>query len=186
MHKYSLTDEVATKWAIGRVCNGLSVTENGNVLAMLRTTMQIEEYTSDGVLIGVLGLDPSLEEPQHCIQLHSGHFLICHGIGKGEHRVCIVDTSGSVVHSYGGDKGCNIGQLNGPCHILVEKNHNVLVADKFNNRVEILSPTLTHIGYVSIPDCQLDGPCTLHLDEPSRCLYVGEWGGGRIFVLHVE
>jgi len=73
--------------------------------------------------------------------------------------------------------------MHGPRNIAVDKHGNVLVVDCFNYRVELLSPTLTHLGYISIPGYVLDEPWALHLDELNHRLYFGD---DRLFVLQLE
>jgi len=76
--------------------------------------------------------------------------------------------------------------MNSPCHIAVDKHDRVMVADLGNVRVVLLSPTLTHLGYViTITGHHLNTPYALHLDELKHLLYIGEHGGGRQFVLDV-
>jgi len=97
--------------------------------------------------------------------------------------VCVVDTAGRIVHSYGGSPGSSDGQLNRPYSIAVDTRGFVFVADYGNDRVQVLSPTLTGLGDVTTPGHQLSKPCSLHLDEHTRVLYVGEYSSPfRVFV----
>jgi len=99
--------------------------------------------------------------------------------------VCILDTNGRIIQSYGGSHGSDVGQLNKPCNLVVNIHDNVLVADLGNNRVQLLSPTLTYLSDIVIPGHQLIDPYALHFDELNHRLYIGELsGGGRMFVLH--
>ena len=79
-----------------------------------------------------------------------------------------------------------MGQLNIPSHFVVDKHDNVLVADSSNNRVQLLSPALNYLDDIVIPGHQLMEPFTLHFDEQNRRVYIGEWGGGRMFVFYFE
>jgi len=99
--------------------------------------------------------------------------------------VCIIDTSGHIVQFYGGPAGSDIGQMIRPANMIVDTHSNVMVIDEGNDRVELLSPTLTHLGYIQIPGYELDGPHTLHFDELNHRLYIGQ-RRGRIFVLGVN
>jgi len=65
----------------------------------------------------------------------------------------------------------------------VDIHGHVIVTDWYNDRVELLSPTLTHLGYMQIPGYKLTRPRALHLDELTHRLYIGESLGGRLFVL---
>ena len=79
---------------------------------------EIFEYTSDGTLvreIAVNQIDPDLTDLQHAIQLEGDKFLVCHAVAGRHHRVCIIDNTGRVIKSYGGNRGSGKGQLNEPC-----------------------------------------------------------------------
>ena len=65
------------------------------------------------------------------------------------------------------------GQLNAPYSLAVDTRGCVFVADRNNNRVQVLSPTLTRLGDVTTPGHQLSKPFALHLDELNGRLYVG-------------
>jgi len=174
--------KVIQKWPVGEECAGLSLTKSNNLLVTLLNTKKIRKYSPDGKFIIAINLDKSIEYPHHCIQLSNDHFVVCHE-GDKQNRVCIVDTSGCIVKSYGGFHGTNVGQLNGPCHMAVDKYGNIMVTDCTNNRVEVLSPTLVHLGYVQISGHELKKPWTLHLDRLSNRLYIGEAEVGHLYVL---
>jgi len=76
--------------------------------------------------------------------------------------------------------------LDSPRHLSVDIHDNVLVADSDNNRVQLLSPTLTYLGDIKIPGHQLNDPHTLHFDQLNHRLYIGEWTGECMFVLDVD
>jgi len=161
------------------------LTSTGNVLVTLRDTIQIKEYTPNGRLIRAISLDSSIESRYHSFQLSSDRFVVSHA--GSLHRVCIVDTIGRIIQCYGGASGSGVGQLNQPRDIAVERYGNVLVADEYNNRVVLLSPSLTHLGYIQIPGHQLSYPHALHIDELTHRLYIGEWTEtGRVFVLTLD
>ena len=90
--------------------------------------------------------------------------------------MCIVDTDGSILRSYGGRPGSAAGQLNCPRHLAVDASDHVFVADYNNNKVRLFSLSLTHLGDVTLPGQQLHKPWRLHLDESGRYtrLYVIE------------
>jgi len=155
------------------------------VLATLYNTERIQEYTTDGSLIKEISLDSSIVSPCHCAQLSTGNFVVIHWGGQ-QHRVCIVDTSGLIIQSYGGSPGSGVGQLNYPYHIAVDIHDNVLVADTYNNKLQLFSPTLTYLGDIEIPGHQLSHPNTLHFDELNHRLYIGERGQSCLFVLDVD
>ena len=174
IHRYDLSNKVTTQWRLTEECRGLSVSKRDNILVSLCN--MIEEYTTHGLLIRKISLDASIDKTTHCVLLSTGNFVVSHE-GDEQHRVCIVDTSGDIIQSYGGSPGSRIGQLNYPCQLVVDKHDNVIVCDSDNSRVQLLSPTLAYLGDIVIPRHQLDKPCTLHFDELNHCLFIGEWSG---------
>ena len=78
------------------------MTKCNQVLAVFRDAKLIREYTTDGSLIREIILDESIGKPIHCVQLSTGNFVVCHW--GHEPRVCIVDTSGHTIQTYGGFK----------------------------------------------------------------------------------
>jgi len=87
--------------------------------------------------------------------------------------LCSVNTTREqVIKCYGGSSGSGVGQINSPVHIAVDEYNNGLVADAENHKVELLGPTLTHLGYFSIPG--LKQPTSLYLNDINHRLYVGD------------
>jgi len=68
-------------------------------------------------------------------------------------------------------------------YLAVDIHDNVLVLDRGNNRVQLLSPTLTYLGDIEIPGHQLKDPDAVYFDELNHRLYIGETGGRRLFVV---
>jgi len=90
--------------------------------------------------------------------------------------VCIVDTNGHITQSYGGAKGSMpVEQLNVPRHLAVDKYEFIYVADLNNNRVSLLSPTLSFVREIVSRDQLKWEPRRLFLDVDSRRLYVDDW-----------
>jgi len=163
---------------VSGTCHGLSVTNCYNVLATSIDTGRIQEFTTHGRLIKKIRLHSSIVKPIHCVELSTGNFVVSH-IGT-RHRVCIVDTSGRIIQSYGGSPGSGVRQLDNPCHIAVDRNDNVLVDDILNT--DLSRPTLTYLGDIVIPGHQLNHPSVVHFDELNQRLYIGEWRGRRFIV----
>jgi len=103
LYRYDLSNNVTTKWSVNGTCYGLSVSKCYNVLVTSYDTKQIQEYATDGSLIREIRLDSRCGGPLHCVLLSTGHFVINHW-GR-QHRICIVDTSGHIIQSYGGSRG---------------------------------------------------------------------------------
>jgi len=188
IHRYDHeSSSVIKKWSLAGRSDGLSVTKKYNVLATLFTQRTIEEYTSNGNCIRIINLDINMDYPCHCFELSNDQFVVSHGCKDTLQRVCIVDNNGRIIQSYGGPTGSGVGQMHGPSHIAVDKHGHVIVADQFNDRVVLLSPTLTHLGYILIPGYKLYGTWAIHLDTLHNRLYFGDVGnGGRLFVIQCE
>ena len=184
IYRHSLSDNVTNNWLVDISCNGLSVTKCNRVLAVFFEAKLIRDYATYGSLIREIILDKSIGNPMHCVQLSTGNFVLSHWGDK--HRVCIVDTSGHTIQTYGGSKGFDVGQLCFPCQLAADMHDNVLVVDNGNNRVQLLSPTLAYLGDIVKPGHGLHRPYTLHVDELNHRLYIGEWQGRRLFVLDVD
>jgi len=185
VHKYNLSNNVNTKGSVGEECFGLSLTCTDNTLVTLWNTKQINEYTPDRVLIREISLNRGIEYPQHCVQVSNDRFVVSDWRSGSLSRVCPLDTSGRIIQYYGGTESSGVAQLDGPRHLAVDGHGNVLVTDLSTNRVVLLSPLLTHLGYIEILGHQLNQPWALHLDELTHRLYIGEWYTGRMIVLTV-
>jgi len=181
--------ELINKWPVKGGCCGLSVTTRYSVLVTLLQARQVKEYEPNGTLIKNININvessnSSIEYLRHCIRSSNGEYIISHGDAKAYNSgVRIFDAnSRQVIHSYCGPPGQDVGQMIVPCQMTVDKHGYILVADHDNRRVELLSPTLRHIGYVEIHGCELDSPSALHLDELNCRLYIGEQSSGRLLV----
>jgi len=171
-------------WSVGGVCSGLSITKSYNLLVTLQDSNKIQEYTREGRLVKEIVLDRSINGSQHCVQLSTNRYVVSHE-GDELHRVCIVDTKGDILVSYGGAPGSKNGQLDGPRQITVDERGCILVADSHNKRVEMLTFELSHLMFVTLPGVTLFRPQTVHFNEQQDRLYIGELDG-RLFVLKLN
>ena len=80
----------------------------------------------------------------HAIQLDGDRFIIC-ATKTTLDRVCIIDSNGRMMKSYGGGRGSGIGQMNRPCYLAIDRNGFILVADFSNNRIIQLNASLEFI-----------------------------------------
>jgi len=134
-----LLTKVRTGFDYGR----LSITEDSNVILTVFWTGKLNVYSADGQLLTEMKLPPDVVHPRHAIRLANGDFVVSHGYFDEEvHGVCIVGTNGEVKKSYIGTNGSAAGEINIPNYLAVDKDGFVLVADRRNNRVLLLSPDL--------------------------------------------
>ena len=189
-----------TQWPVFDRPWHLSVNSAHNVLVTCVFVRKIKEFSPRGDLLRDVTLPDDVINPFHAIQLTSGHFVLCHGSryrGDPVHRVCTVSADGrEIVRSHGGHPGSDTGQYNGPSYLAVDNNQFVFVADQHNQRVTLLSPTLSHIRQVVSRDQIKWEPGFLCLDVQRRRLYVvdneckdgeltGELTAGRVVVFSV-
>ena len=193
LHRVAAVDDCVTNWRVNDVPKFISVTDTHSVLVTCGEARKIKEFSTDGKLLRQIQLPEDVVSPWHTIQLCSGEFIVCHGVPSNPvHRVCLIDSNGHVVKSYGGPKGSGTQQMNVPAHLAVDRNGFVFVADNNNYRVLILSPALTFVCEVLSRE-QLEWmPLRLWLDSDIRRLYVGvsewkddEYCGGRVAVVDV-
>jgi len=167
------------KWSVPGAPCGLSVIPvGGNLLVTCQRPNKLVELSVDsGQCVREITLQSHTDCPWHGVQLTTGQYVVCHGAYYDTlHRVCIVDDAGRVTRSYGGQPGSDVGQLNWPYHLLAvdEDSQFIFVADRFNNRVVMLSPTLEFVRYISEG---LSWPRQLYIHHATRRLYVGQYGG---------
>jgi len=131
----------------------------------------VELSADSGQCVREIALQSGIDWPWHAVQLTTGQYVVCHSYDL--HRVCIVDDDGRVTRSYGGQHGAGVGQLDWPRHLAVDEDSQfVFVADRNNDRVVVLSPTLEFVRYISEG---LSKPQRLYLHQATRRLYVGQW-----------
>lgn len=158
---------------------GLSMMDNSNLLVTCRSPSTLVMLDRDGFPLDTgssFCLDGTIQQPWHAVQLSTGNFAVCHGGGPNKlHRVCIVDGSGRILISFGTRCGSDRLQLNVPCHLAVDENDFIFVADCLNERVTLLTPTLNFVHHVI--DRMDSRPQRLYLDRGRKHLYVGQRNG---------
>jgi len=183
IHRYVLGSKLTatTKWSLPGNPFGLSVTLSCNLLVTCRSPNKLVELSVDsGQCVRKITLQSGIEYPWHGVQLATGQYVVCHGHWLTLHRVCIVDDDGRVTRSYGGQRGFDVAQLNWPRHLAVDEDSQfIFVADRFNDRVVMLSPTLEFVRYISDG---LSRPHRLYLHHATRRLYVGQPGGDVVVI----
>jgi len=193
VHRVALINGAVTSWSVYDTYRGLSVTDTRSVLVTCDEVRKIKEFSTDGKLLRQIQLPKDVVSPLHTIQLSSGEFIVSHGgIDNPVHRVCLIDSNGHVVKSYGGPKGSGTQQMHVPVHLAVDRNGFVFVADLNNHRVLLLSPALTFVREVLSREQLKWLPLCMSLDYDRYRLYVGvnewkddEYCAGRVAVVDV-
>jgi len=160
---------------------GLSMMTNGNLLVSCRNHTKLVELDDDGICaMHSVDSDEWIPHLWHAVQMSNGDFVVCHGSGPHLHRVCIIDRFGSIERTFWGLSGSGEDELNVPCHLAVDENDFIFVADCLNKRVTLLSPMLSFIRHVKSE--MASRPQRLYLDRDTKRLYVGQRDGDVIVI----
>ena len=138
IHRIQLSDETSSHWSVDSEYLKMSMNKKGNVVVSCWDLYKIIEYTPTGSCvreIQVNAIDRNIAGLYHAIQLDDNLFVICHATTTTHHRVCMIDSSGRIMKSYGGGAGSGIGQMNNPCYLAIDRNGFILVDDHNNNRI---------------------------------------------------
>ena len=161
--------------------DGISLTPTNNLLVTCCDSRRLVELCSEsGECIRQVEPQSDIVRPWHAVQLGSGgHYIVSHGDKEGS-GVSVVDSDGLVSLSYGSRYRSDVTLLYWPCHVTVDRDHSVFVADNENRRVVLLSARLELVR-----DIQLERwPYRLYLDHVTRRLYVGHVEG-EVHVIQV-
>jgi len=174
IHRYDLANSDTSKWSVPDRPWGLSVTGSCNLLVTCHgePNKLVELSADSGQCLREIALQVDIKWPWHGVQLTSGQYVVCHGYNSDHlHRVSIVGDDGKVTRSYGGQRGSHVTQLTEPRHLAVDNDSQLIfVADRGNDRVVLLSPTLEFVRYVSEG---LSRPHRLYFHHRTRRLFVG-------------
>jgi len=175
--KLSLDGAEVSRWNVGEACVGISVTSDKNNLLLTsgESSKVLELSCDDGRCLRRIRLPEEIQSPRHAVQLCTGEFLVSHSEHSvGLHRVCQLSSDGrTITHSFGNEVGSETDKLYLPCQLAVDKDGFVFVADCWNNRLVLLSPSLKFVREIKdFGDC----PRRLYLDHFHRMklrLYIG-------------
>jgi len=182
IHRYDLRSSAVIKWRVRGSPESLSVTPSCNLLVTCCEPSKLVELSADsGQCVREITLQSDIMNPCHGVQLTTGQYVVCHGVWSDIfHRVCLVGDDGKVTRSYGGPRGSNVGQVNCPSHLAVDKDSQcIFVADHGNHRVVLLSPTLEFVCYITE---KLSRPYRLYLDQSTQRLFVGQTTGDVVVI----
>ena len=105
IYRVKLSDSVqSTKWTVSVPINGMSVTDQGNLLLSCRSIFgglcKLYEYSQDGILQREIVLPTEVEGLNHAIRIDNDRLLLTHAnFAIGTHRVCLVDNTGKLINS---------------------------------------------------------------------------------------
>ena len=150
------------EWSAAETILALSVTPKCNILVTCHPN-KLLQFDPSGELMLTVRLDAN---PWHAVRLTTGQFAVCFS-----DRVSIVDSSGCIMKSYGGTRGAGPYQQNNARHLAADGDGYIFVADSNNDRVVLLSPTLSYVRSV-VSYSKDSNPRRLSLDIAKTRLYV--------------
>ena len=189
IHRIQLLSDgtsLCARWSVNSQKGKMSINQKGNVLVSCFDLNQIIEYTTIGTLvreITVNAIDTKIRGVQHAIQLDDDLFLISHSSQIGHRRyerVCVIDSKGRMMKSYGGLRGSEIGHMNGPSYLAIDRNGFILVVDHNNKRIIQLNAWLEFIRVYIPGSWGLNGADSVYFHE--RRLYIEECGSPSIAI----
>ena len=189
---------VQHKWKTKCKDSRLSITYEFNVIITSSDKNKIEEYSPDGELVCLIEWPSSVGiiAPWITFKQRENEYIVSYGDrGDPDHRVCVIDLKGNIKYNFGGKKGSNNYQLNVPVHMAAYFDGRMLVADKDNRRLVLLSPELKFLKSLFSSSEYLRLPNRVCLDEKHKRLFVADnkhvsslnpWGEGRVFVFDMS
>jgi len=141
VRKLSLDVQLVGSWPVDETPVGISVMPNSyNVLVTSGENSTLLELDCEsGQCSPFVTLPEEVQSPRHAIQLSSGEVLVSHG-EENVHLVRKIGTDGDIICIFGEEVEDFL-----PCQMAVDKDGFVLVADYWNERVVLLSPSLEFV-----------------------------------------
>jgi len=187
-------DNKVDQWLSGVTAVSVSVTSEEKLVLLVMVDIQgsreernrihyceIHVYSSGAVKETVIKLSRDIfTSPRCAVMTTRKTFIVSYGWEWNEmNRVCEVDMTGHMLKAFGSAPGEVVGQLNLPCHLSLDDEGRIIVADNGNNRVLLLNKQLM-LQRVLVtwndPQSLTDDarcPVRLHYDRHSGRLLIG-------------
>jgi len=165
-----------TEWKVENLSSDavISVTRSHHVLVLLGGgARKLKLFSTDGVLQKTVELHPDISSVTCAVELIPGQYVVTHGRDSDAlHRVCVVNSEGKILHTFGGFRGSHPKLLDSPSDVGVDKDGFVYVDDEKNNRLIVLSQDLSYL--LCMPDVfpKSDFHRRLKVDKESGCFFV--------------
>ena len=129
--------ELRHSWSVDYWPVGLSVNSQLNVVVTFNDIQQLRVYSPRGELIRNINLQSDIIVPWNAIQIDVDRYAVVHGdyrLLTALHQVCIINNNGTIIESYGREKGNGTGQLHAPVRMLIFYGR-MFVVDYWNHRL---------------------------------------------------
>jgi hypothetical protein len=172
-------------WNVPDQPDSISVNSQLNVIVTFVEAKKLREFTPSGSLVREITLQSDINHPMHAIQLDNNRYVVVHGHynDTGLHRVCIVNSNGQIVHSYGRNRGSGDGQLNTPNRLALFGD-SLVVSDYNNDRLLVFeASTLNLQNKIDSLDAS-----RMSLSADGTRLYTSssEWEYGECISSHIK
>ena len=155
----------------------VSMTSTSSVL-VLTDDNSISEYTPAGSLVRkVFYTNPSW----YAMELSTNLWVFSNrGSVNG---VVAISTNGTVTRSFVSAPGSGQTQMNDVRSFAIDSNGYILAADRGNNRIQVVNPTMTAVRQLTLTLTDLQCPIAIDIDQSHGRLYIGEdCGQQRVLV----
>ena len=149
----------------------MNVNNAGHLLVITHCTTgkhpkQLIVYANNQHVLHQITLPDGMGDPISAVNSAENMFVVVGFVPKG--KVWWIDQHGRVLGQYGQQAG---EELSCPCHIMQHSKGPLLITDKNNHRVVLLSNEATLLQHLT----DVRYPLSLHLDEQAGLLSVGQW-----------
>jgi len=176
VRRVDLSVNTTVTWSAPGGPQGLSMTSNGNVLVATYYSNGIQEYTPNGSLVRSIANSNRVNQ---AIEVNSDMWAFTmRGQMSG---MCTTLTNGTLIKCYGSSVGPAINQMNDPRGLTVGTRGCIFVADRGNNRILAVDPSLTEARQLPLLplNTALMNPIALSFEESRGVLYIGEDSGQK-------
>ena len=157
----------------------ISVTSSHHVLVFAGGgAKELKLFSTDGMLYNTVDLHPDLVNVNSAVEFMPGQYVVTHGRGFDVlHRVCVVNSDGEILHTFGGYRGSHPKLLDSSNGVAVDKDGFVYVDDEGNNRLIVLTQEL---NYLHCMPSVFTSPSNINFCRRMKV----DKELGRIFVVH--
>jgi hypothetical protein len=179
LHEEKVPDLFRTIIKLSDVPIGLAVDESRNTIVVTGTTpyASVEVFSKEGKTVLRVPKNDTFVSPANVTCSISGDMYVC---DLGQACVFILDGSGNVKHRYQPPEYSGLRHAFIPSDVCCDPDDNLLIADKGNNVLHLVSPSGSFLGIS--PSGYLIRPMVLAFDRAGK-LWVGDCGD-RITIFH--
>jgi len=130
----------------------ISVMRSHDLLVVCSSANALKIFDAHLIPLKCVPLQSDIVSLTCAVELTPGRYVLTHGKDTDAlHRVCVVNSEGKLLHTYGCLKGSYPGLLDSPEDVFVDKNGFVYVDNGSTKCLIVLSPTLEFIHRISAP-----------------------------------